>query len=121
THPSCWCGTSDQEALAMGCRYDHLAVDWLPPHCIDDELTAEFDLSGPGPDGEWPYFKHHNGTGPVGTAELDGYAEAAVDYYTTRQWHIAHCVFTWRKQFRARFTGKMVEPWNDNEEHIVHC
>jgi hypothetical protein len=49
--PHCWCGTSDEEAMTMGCRYDHLAVDWLPQSCIDDELVKEFDRSGPGPDG----------------------------------------------------------------------
>jgi hypothetical protein len=30
-------------------------------------------------------------------------------------------MFTWRKQFRARFGAINVEPWNNNEEHIEQC
>lgn len=119
---SCWCGTSDAEAIAMGCKYDHLAVDWLPPHCIDDELTAEFDRAGPGPSGEWDYYTEPKSTAEqLNYTEIDEYAVVAKDYYATSKWHMAHCVFIWRKQFRAKTTGKVVEPWNENEEHIMHC
>lgn len=47
----CYCGTSSAEAKSMGCKYDSLAAAWLPEHCRDDELTAEFDHSGDGPNG----------------------------------------------------------------------
>ncbi|KUJ10864.1 uncharacterized protein LY89DRAFT_557517, partial [Mollisia scopiformis] len=117
----CWCGTSDAEAIAMGCKYDHLAVDWLPPHCIDEELTAEFDRAGPGPLGAWDYYADRNGTVRLSDTIIDQYAMAATNYYTTVEWHMAHCIYVWRKQFRTKFTGKIVEPWNDKEEHIMHC
>jgi hypothetical protein len=118
---ACWCGTSDAEAIAMGCRYDHLAVDWLPDHCIDEELTIEFDQAGPGPNGSWLYFKHRYGRDAISDDEIDDYAKKGTNYFTTREWHIAHCIFTWRKQFRSRSTGKMIESWNENEGHIKHC
>jgi hypothetical protein len=105
----------------MGCLYDHLAVDWLPVHCIDAELTAEFDRSGPGPNGSWLYFNDRKGSDIISDREIDNYAVAATSYYTTREWHIAHCIFTWRKEFRSRSTGKILEPWNESEEHIMHC
>lgn len=50
-HRGCYCGTSSTEAKSMGCKYDSLAAAWLPEHCRDDELTAEFDRSGDGPNG----------------------------------------------------------------------
>jgi len=118
---ACWCGNSDAEAVAMGCRYDHLAVDWLPLYCIDEELTAEFDRSGPGPLGAWDYFTNVRGTEKLNESQIDEYAVLGRTYFTTREWHIAHCVFTWRKQFRARSTSKIVEPWSESEDHIMHC
>ncbi|KAH8803617.1 hypothetical protein F5884DRAFT_683144, partial [Xylogone sp. PMI_703] len=117
----CWCGSSDEEAIAMGCRYDHIAVDWLPNDCIDDELTAEFDRAGPGLNGSWNYYTKLHGGHLINNSEIDDYAITATDYFATREWHIAHCIFTWRKQFRSRSTGKIIEPWNEKEEHIKHC
>ncbi|OIW34634.1 hypothetical protein CONLIGDRAFT_675602 [Coniochaeta ligniaria NRRL 30616] len=109
----------------MGCRYDHIAVDWLPPHCIDDELTSEFD--GAGPNGTWPYFKLEGvsllGASyvPIEANEIEKLAREGRDYYATRSWHVAHCMFTWRKQFRSRFSDGSMEPWNNKEGHIKHC
>lgn len=52
---TCSCGKSVAEAIANGCKYDLLASAWLPEQCRDDELTAEFNKAGPGPNGEWTY------------------------------------------------------------------
>jgi hypothetical protein len=113
----------------MGCHYDHLAVDWLPDSCIDKDLVTEFDASGPGADGTWPYFDVGNSTEaggsagfvPINSTDIDDFAKAGRWYFATREWHILHCMFTWRKQFRAGFDAANVEPWNNNEEHIRHC
>lgn len=113
----------------MGCRYDHIAVDWLPDSCIDKDLVVEFDGSGPGADGSWPYFELGNSTEvgglpnflPINSTDIDDFAKAGRLYFATREWHILHCMFTWRKQFRARFVAANVEPWNNHEEHIQHC
>lgn len=77
----------------MGCRYDHLAVDWLPDHCIDDELTTGFDHAGPGHNGSWHYWTLRRFGEPVSPEEIDNYAETATDYWATREWHIQHCIF----------------------------
>ena len=126
-NPPCWCGTSNEEAIAMGCIYDHIAVDWLPPDCTDRDLVAEFDRSGPGPNGTWPYFvlstvsEKEPQFAPLDIAQIDTYAAQGTDYFATREWHILHCMFIWRKQLRAGLSGKVVEPWNNHEEHIKHC
>ncbi|EGP88313.1 uncharacterized protein MYCGRDRAFT_92695 [Zymoseptoria tritici IPO323] len=124
----CWCGETDQQAVAMGCQYDHLAVDWLPPSCIDQALVDEFDMSGPGVDGAWIYYDprvSEDGMSTlfvsISTNETDEFALRGKQYFATRGWHILHCMFTWRKQFRAWHSHKPIEPWNDDEEHIKHC
>lgn len=126
----CWCGTSDEEAVAMGCIWDHIAVDWLPPHCVDHELLAEFDVAGSGPGGKWPYYVSSIQKAarlteaqrtPVDLTEIDQLARQGKDYWTTVEWHISHCLFTWRKQVRSAGGGVSVEPWNDKEAHASHC
>jgi hypothetical protein len=123
----CWCGETDAQAVEMGCKWDHLAVDWLPAHCTDQELVDEFDVSGPGIGGAWPYYdavrdgERILAVYPISTQQTDEFAIQGKDYFTTREWHILHCMFTWRKQFRARQHHRSVEPWNEKEEHIKHC
>ncbi|KAK3696660.1 hypothetical protein LTR37_017841 [Vermiconidia calcicola] len=120
---TCWCGNSNQEAITMGCIYDHIAVDWLPPSCVDNELVNEFDASGPGVDGTWPYYELNSAYryAPINASDIDLYAIEGKDYYATPEWHVAHCLFIWRKEFRASSEAKTIEPWNNKEAHIVHC
>lgn len=129
--PPCWCGKSNEEAMAMDCRYDYVAVDWLPDDCVDDELVEEFDLefdrSGSGPGNSWSFFEFDpfmsTGTPykPINASEIDEFARNGKDYYTTREWHVARCLYTWRKQYRMSLGGLAMEPWNNKEEHIEHC
>ncbi len=123
SHSPCWCGSSDAEAVAMGCRWDHIAVDWLPDSCIDDDLIAEFDASGPELNGAWPYFTLDDSKvfHSINLTDIEQLAIDGKDYWTTREWHVAHCFFTWRKQFRVQLDNKDLEPWNDHEGHIKHC
>ncbi|KAK8098874.1 uncharacterized protein PG998_012115 [Apiospora kogelbergensis] len=127
----CWCGSSDEEAAALGCIYDHIAVDWLPTHCHDADLVDEFDASGPAPpNGTWPYYRatSHGIMGPQlalldEAITIDSLARGGEDYFATVEWHVAHCLFTWRKQVKSRHeeSNLVVEPWNDDEDHVRHC
>lgn len=131
--PPCWCGTQNDEAVMMGCIYDHIAVDWLPSHCHDADLVAEFDASGPGMNGTWPYYRIDS-QGILGpnfvplkddpAANIDTLAQRGENYWATTEWHIAHCLFTWRKQMKfldQNMEGRLVEPWNAKEAHAKHC
>ncbi|KAK0616936.1 hypothetical protein B0T14DRAFT_568502 [Immersiella caudata] len=118
----CDCGNSTSEALSRGCVFDALASAWLPPECRDDELTAEFNQSGPGVAGAWPYWAHDNGTVPLTTTDLARLGDTNGVWYSTREWHLVHCNFYWRKLLRARQNGRpLVETRYDNMGHIVHC
>lgn len=121
--PRCYCGESDFEAVSMGCIFDHLAVDWLPEECIDAEMTAEFVRSGPNPDGSWTFYADWDRVpeSRLTSRQMEEYAKTGKDYYATKGWHVAHCMFTLRKQFRARTIGTVLEPWNDKEDHVMHC
>jgi hypothetical protein len=117
----CDCGNSTAEAVALGCKYDSLAAAWLPEHCRDDELTAEFERSGPGVDGKWTYWTDSSHTKEISIediAKMGGSQEFR--FHMSGHWHVIHCIFYWRKEHRAHFNGKMVEPWSDSEKHIKH-
>ncbi|CCT63687.1 uncharacterized protein FFB20_02861 [Fusarium fujikuroi] len=118
----CNCGDSVAEAVEMGCKYDALAAAWLPDHCRDDALTAEFERMGHEKGGKWPYYSDQNLTKGISVEELGPKAdEPGFLFYSTGEWHMAHCLFYWKKQYRARFNNVTVEPRYDNERHIQHC
>ena len=45
--PTCYCGESTAEAIALGCKYDSMAQGWLPDHCRDDELVSHTEICKP--------------------------------------------------------------------------
>lgn len=119
---SCQCGSSVSEALDLGCKYDTLSVSWLPDHCREDELVAEFDRAGP--NGSWPYYADKNATIPITIESISRLADLPHEqaiFYTSTGWHIAHCAFYWRKEFRMRARGLGTESRYDKESHIEHC
>ncbi|KJK82397.1 hypothetical protein H634G_02591 [Metarhizium anisopliae BRIP 53293] len=119
---SCDCGNSTAEAVQLGCKYDSLAAAWLPEHCRDDELTAEFERSGPGPGGKWTYWADGNHTQEISIEEIAKMADDTDGrFHMTGHWHVIHCIFYWRKEQRARFNGKIVEPRSYSEAHSKHC
>jgi len=90
---SCSCGgTTVAEAISRGCVFTPLALAWLPPHCLDMELSNDFDKLGPLPGGEWPYWADRNGTTRISREEMGLLADVNGAFYTTQEWHIMHCM-----------------------------
>ena len=110
--PSCNCGTSISEAKSKNCKFDSLATAWLPPACRDDELTAEFERSGPLEGGAWPYYKDLRKTHLLSVEDLANMADNESGdrtYYMTTEWFVARCLFYWRKMERAERLGTTIE------------
>jgi hypothetical protein len=122
---NCNCGASIKDAISNGCKYDSMATSWLPSACRDDELIDQFNHAGPGPNGEWNYFKTQAGNESYTLTEVALLAEKEGDeaaFWTTHEWHIAHCLFYWRKESRARVDGKTaIEKSFTGEYHVNHC
>lgn len=118
---SCNCGESIAEARAMGCKYDSIMTAWLPDHCRDDELTEEFNNAGFGPNGEWEYYSDLEKTHRLSLEEVANLADVGGLFFVTQGWHVRHCHFVWRKQFRTRWTKIQISLRDDNEMHIMHC
>lgn len=118
---SCACGNSFAEARSLNCRFDSLASAWLRPECIDEDLTAEFNRAGPGPDGSWTYYTDYAKTGTYTLDQIASLADTGIYYYNTQEWHLAHCTYNWRKAVRSKWTGVVMEARSDTEEHVNHC
>ena len=120
---SCSCGgTTVADAIANGCIFTPLAIAWLPPHCIDQELSDEFDASGPGPGGSWDYFADPEGTTKLNRTEVGLLADRHDGvFFSTQNWHVTHCTFTWRKHYRSKTTGVTIERRSNGLDHIGHC
>ncbi|EGX92881.1 hypothetical protein CCM_04253 [Cordyceps militaris CM01] len=121
--PGCNCGDSVAQAVELNCQYDTLAAAWLPPHCRDDELTAEFDAFGDGPNGTWMYWADAQHTKAIAVQDLGALADRprGGPFYTTHRWHLMHCFFYWRKSIRAKSRGTMLELRYENDGHAKHC
>ncbi|KAE9970820.1 hypothetical protein BLS_004743 [Venturia inaequalis] len=118
----CDCGDSTTEAESLGCKFDSLSMAWLPEQCRDDELTAEFNTKGGGPNGEWIYYADKLHTEEIDVAVVAAMGnDPSARVHMGKDWHMVHCVYYWRKQFRTRTNGKIVEPRSDTEDHIKHC
>ncbi|KAK8096136.1 hypothetical protein PG999_014158 [Apiospora kogelbergensis] len=107
------CGSSLEEAKALGCGYDILMNAWLSPPCLDAVSVADYQK-----DGSWVGYADTNRTIPIPLAELGDY----VEYYTSQRDHVVHCLALWKRQFRALFEGwKYVDPGLTMEKHVGHC
>ena len=121
-HLDCSCGSNLEEAQSLGCTFDVLSLSWLPAHCRDDELTYEFAHSGPGPNGEWEYWADGNASISMTIEEVGLLAFQEKGYvFSPLGFHVAHCSYYWRKEYRMRAKGLMMEGRYDKESHIEHC
>ncbi|RKU41152.1 hypothetical protein DL546_002646 [Coniochaeta pulveracea] len=85
---SCDCGASIAEPKSLGRKYDTLSVSWLPPQCRDDALAEEFNHA---------------------VTALADKAIPEAQFWTSFGWHVAHCSFYWRKEYRMRARGLEME------------
>ncbi|OJJ34148.1 hypothetical protein ASPWEDRAFT_173574 [Aspergillus wentii DTO 134E9] len=117
----CDCGSSISEAISKSCTFDILATSWLPPYCRDEELTAEFERSGPGPNGAWSYFADEAATIPMNKSQIAALADVNGTFWVTQAWHLEHCIFYWMKYVRMRDTGAVMEDRFEGVDHVRHC
>lgn len=120
---SCSCGDSVQEAITNGCKFDAHAMAWLPDGCRDDELVSHFLTLGPH-NGSWPFYTDQNATQELSLDELAWFADRPADeniFWTVHRWHVLHCVFYWKKLFRAGRVGASTEGNTNLMGHIEHC
>ncbi|KAM3541361.1 hypothetical protein BM221_009601 [Beauveria bassiana] len=114
------CGNSPADARARGCRYSIVLHAWLPASCLtaaDDEDARDMYKDRGG--GRW--FYHETASGRNLTLEELG----AGDYEhfgTTFDWHVAHCMFVWKRLHRILLDPTQeLDTYTANYHHTSHC
>lgn len=126
---TCYCGKTPEDAIAMGCTYDHLAGAWLPQHCYDEGLVKIFEDPKEVGIHNWTYTiwpDIHNeisiqdvslrGCIPSETENPDVCAVGI-----TTDWHMTHCLYLWWKLARSQSNGKVASERYRDEHHVRHC
>lgn len=122
---SCTCGTSPDDAISRGCKFDPFALSWLPNHCRDDELIDRFSAVGKEQNHTWDFFTFPNATealdvGQVSMLAGDEYESAGL-VITTLDWHNTHCLYILVQLAQQQHTGKLLAPRYREQGHIDHC
>ncbi|EPE24426.1 hypothetical protein GLAREA_08278 [Glarea lozoyensis ATCC 20868] len=135
------CGTEIEGALAAGCKFDTLALTWLPSACYDEFVTqsssdqlreesglVKVDLN------EFQFYADWNRTQPVTDLQFQqasllnfGPAGVQTPFYTDTIYHKAHCQHV--KELQDSALQKASEGTHDvwlweraaKWDHSLHC
>jgi len=112
------CGKTPEEALARGCEFDMLATAWLPVGDAADLEGAEFLAIG-----QWDYYRALHGTEKYNSYEPEvlGSITRPHSIWTSRRWHVVHCLYMFKKLNRALVKGWQVDGEVISEPHTEHC
>lgn len=112
--PDIDCGSTPSSAVSAGCRFDPMSFSWLPPSCYDAKLIASFLAIKP-----WQWYLNSSDAQPV---PFEMVQQGIHDYlWVTREFHLFHCTYQWRKMHRAVLQGKPLDTYVGNYSHTEHC
>jgi hypothetical protein len=107
------CGTSPAEARSLGCQFDVVSFSWLPSDCYDAQLVDDFLALR-----NWQWFYDTAGQHAIPREQvLKG---ELTDLIVTREYHLFHCTYQWRKMHRGMVKG-VIDSYISNYEHTAHC
>ncbi|UNI19592.1 hypothetical protein JDV02_005772 [Purpureocillium takamizusanense] len=110
------CGNSPEDARARGCLYSIVLHSWLPASCLtdDDAQDARDMYRGR----QWPYET-------AAGRNLTMLELGAGDYghfTTTFDWHVAHCMYVWKRLHRILLDPTQeLDSYTANYHHTSHC
>ena len=108
------CGSSVEEALELGCSFDIMSYAYYPPSCWDPVLHNEF-VREYSQDWKWSTFDSE----PLSTEEvLQG---NHTNVLALEVWHKYHCLYEWRRLFRAVAFQRPLDEKLGNYGHASHC
>jgi hypothetical protein len=108
------CGSTPDEARALGCVFDVMSFAWTPPACYDHSLSQQF-LAEQGP---WTFYLDHNATQPLVFEELSDYNIV----WTEHSYHVVHCLYAWRRIHQAYLADTLLLPAElGSINHTTHC
>ncbi|KEQ90515.1 hypothetical protein AUEXF2481DRAFT_33946 [Aureobasidium subglaciale EXF-2481] len=109
------CGSTVEEATALGCRFDELSDLWLPKAC-SRKYEEEYLRSNNG--GAFVYWSDPSGDHVI--TNRSQYAGVATYFSTTRD-HLRHCEYNLYRFADSLTTGDLVGHAEGFGPHMHHC
>ncbi|KAF2451772.1 hypothetical protein P171DRAFT_426231 [Karstenula rhodostoma CBS 690.94] len=114
------CGTSIEEARALGCQFDVMSFTWSHPSCFDRPLMDDFLALK-----NWTWWLR-NSTSPDSSGDTplsieDITTGQYTELHVTWDYHLHHCTYMWRKMHRAILNNKPLDGYIGNWAHTTHC
>jgi hypothetical protein len=109
------CGNNPTTARERGCHFDIMSMIWIPHECYDPELTEAFATEK-----NWQWSLHENGTDLI--SEEDIRKGDIQNGWVRFEYHLTHCLYTWRKVIRQiERGGAPIDGYVSNHTHTEHC
>ncbi|KAK9791097.1 putative DUF3328 domain protein [Seiridium cardinale] len=119
------CGTSIEEALEKGCKFDQLMKTWLPAECprvgLKEHITAGY-TAGNDTGSQWRYYKDRERNEEVPVEKLGEMAEVDQNFFATGREHMSHCAWMLTRMAHVHtHPGMRKDFLVSNFEHTKHC
>lgn len=108
------CGSSREEAITNGCKFDVMSFGWMPPMCFDEALCKEFCDAR-----KWDWYLDENQTQSVPTNDIEEGKFAAL--YISREYQVFQCMYMWKKLHRAVLSKSPLDGLSGKYNNTVHC
>lgn len=116
--PKYRCGNSSTEALALGCVFDPLSVNWIHKECSHYGIEEFMELTTPRPNMRFPFWRDKKGT----TRIPDEHALSLSDeFHTTQAWHLSHCAYILMRLHDGYLRGARIDSNTNEFIHTQHC
>ncbi|KAH7318923.1 hypothetical protein BKA65DRAFT_409260, partial [Rhexocercosporidium sp. MPI-PUGE-AT-0058] len=85
------CGNTARIARSRGCVFDVMFFGWIPAPCMNVEMQDRYIAER-----TWEWYEDYAMTKrlPVDVVRAGEYRWV----FSSRSYHIAHCIYTWEKQ-----------------------
>lgn len=112
-----WCGTTPEEALEKGCKFDLILYSWVPPPCYDHELQIAYREER---ESEW--YRNRGGEGGETVPQERAALGIEKGLWLSWAYHDYHCQFVFRMMTRILQNTSMGIPGRLLEDyHTHHC
>ncbi|KUJ10402.1 uncharacterized protein LY89DRAFT_787439 [Mollisia scopiformis] len=116
--PKYSCGNSSTEALALGCVFDPLSVNWIHTECSHYGIEEFKEITDPRPNMKFPFWRDKAGT----TRIPDEHALSLSDeFHTTQAWHLSHCAYIILRLHDGYLRGARIDSNTNEFIHTQHC